>query len=337
MKGYHMKKTVFGTCPIGTIHACTLRNGNGMEAVILTLGGAVQKILVPTEDGSTDVCLGYDAAEEYWNGEEYYGALIGRVANRISGACFELNGIRYALPANEGSCTLHGGPASFEKKLWHAEQEAENTLALSYCSPDGENGFPGTLRVTVRYTLTEDNALRIDYTASADRDTPVNLTNHTYFNLNGGGSVLDHRLWIDAERFTVVNSEMIPTGERMPVDGTSMDFRTEKQIGRDIGDGTVKKAGLYDHNYCLNGSGLRRAAVLRGKNITMEVETTAPGLQLYCEPYRTVMPGKVPYEDYCFVCLEAQGYPDAVHHPSFPGIILPAGKVYRQTTVYRFR
>lgn len=331
-----MEKTVLGSCTFGTVEAYTLRNENGMEAVILTLGGAVQKLLVPTEQGKLDVCLGYDTAEEYGTGGEYYGALIGRVANRISGAAFELSGTRYVLPANEGRHLLHGGPDAFEKKLWIAEPEAENTLTLSYRSPDGENGFPGTLDITVRYTLTGDNALRIDYTASADRDTPVNLTNHTYFNLNGGRSVLDHKLWIDAERFTVVNSEMIPTGERMPVDGTSMDFRTEKPLGRDIADGAVKKAGLYDHNYCLNGSGLRRVAVLRGESLTMEVETTAPGLQLYCEPYLSEMPGKTPYKGYCFVCLEAQGYPDAVNRPEFPGVILPAGQTYRQTTVYRF-
>ena len=333
-----MEKTMFGTGSMGRVDAYTLKNAAGMAVTILTLGGVIQKLVVPTADGPVDVCLGYDTVPEYLAGTNYFGALIGRNGNRIAGASFELNGRTYTLAANNGRNNLHGGVEGFDRKNWSAEA-GEDFLRLTLVSPDGEEGFPGTLTATVTYTLGDDNSLRIDYEAAADRDTVVNMTNHTYFNLNGGGSVENHTLWVDADRYTVNDGEIIPTGEIAPLAGTCLDFRTPKGLLSDVEDPMLRGIGGYDHNFCLNGSGLRKVAELRTGTLAMEVETTCPGMQLYCASFTEPCPGKggAVYAGRCFACLETQAYPDAVHHPDFPSVVLRAGDTYRETTVYRFR
>ncbi len=324
-------KELFGTCAAGTVDAYTLKNSHGTYATILTLGGTIQKFV---KDG-IDICLGYDTLEEYLAGKTYFGALIGRVANRIGNARFTLNGKEYQLAANNGKNNLHGGKAGFDKKIWQAEAK-EHALVLSCFSPDGEEGFPGNLQVTVTYTLGEDDSLRIDYQATPDQDTLVNMTNHAYFNLNGGGSVLEHTLWLDSEGYTVPDSGNVPTGEIAALANTPMDFRASKALGADILDMPSK---CYDHNFCLRGSGLRKTAELKGAKLTMEMETTEPGVQIYCGNVRNPMKAKYgqEYLGYCSVCLEAQGYPDAINHPNFPSVVVKAGETYRQTTIYRLK
>lgn len=330
-----VKKESFGFCPKGEVFAYTLENANGMEVTILTLGGIVQKLLVPTKDGKTDACLGYADAEGYWNGREFFGALIGRVGNRIAGSEFELNGKTYRIASGGAKNVCHSGPDAMDRKLWDAEA-GENSVRLTCVSADGENGFPGTLRAAVTYTLTEDNALRIDYEAVSDADTLINMTNHSYFNLNGGGSMDDATLWVNADAYTAVDGELIPTGELAPVAGTGLDFRTPRTLAENANGAALPRPGVYDNNFCLNGEGLRKVAEVRGGLLTMEVETTTPGVQLYSAPMKTPKQGKQIYEGRCFLCLEAQDYPDAIHHPSFPTTVYRAGEPYRQTTVYRF-
>lgn len=324
-------KETFGICAAGAVDAYTLKNSNGTYATILTLGGIIQKFV---KDG-IDVCLGYDTLEEYLAGKAYFGALIGRVGNRIGNASFTLNGKGYSLAANNGKHNIHGGAVGFDKKVWNAEVK-ENALVLTCFSPDGEEGFPGNLQVEVTYTLGEDDSLQINYKATPDRDTLVNMTNHAYFNLNGGGSILEHTLWLDSEGYTAPDSDNIPTGEIASVAGSPMDFRVPKTLGADILDMPAK---CYDHNFCLNGSGLRKTAELKGQKLTMEMETTEPGVQIYCANLRSPMKAKygTEYLGYCFVCLEAQGYPDAIHHENFPSVVVKAGETYRQTTVYRLK
>jgi len=323
-------KHVFGVCDAGTVDAYTLTNTQGTSATILTLGGIIQKL----EVNGIDVCLGYDTLEEYVHGQGYFGALIGRVGNRISNAQFSLGGKTYNLCANNGKNNIHGGKVGFDKKVWSAQVCGES-LQLSCFSPDGEEGFPGNLQVEVTYTLGEDNSLRIDYKAVPDQDTIVNMTNHAYFNLNGGGSILEHTLWLDADAYTASDAANIPTGEIADVTGTPLDFRTPKALGAEISDMPAK---CYDHNFCLNGSGLRKTAVLKGAALTMEMETTEPGVQIYCDCCKVPKAGKngSTYEGYCFVCLEAQGYPDAINKPNFPSVVVAAGETYRQSTIYRF-
>ena len=324
-------KEIFGTCATGTVDAYTLKNSRGTYATILTLGGTIQKFV---KDG-IDICLGYDTLDEYVNGKGYFGALIGRVGNRIGNARFTLNGKEYTLCSNNGKHNIHGGAVGFDKKIWNADVQGA-ALVLSCFSPDGEEGFPGNLQVEVTYTLGEDDSLRIDYKAIPDQDTLVNMTNHAYFNLNGGGSILEHTLWLDSEGYTAPDSDNIPTGEIAPLAGTPMDFRAPKALGTEILDMPAK---CYDHNFCLNGSGLRKTAELKGEKLTMEMETTEPGVQIYCANVGSPKAGKngAQYQGYCFVCLEAQGYPDAINHENFPSVVVKAGETYRQTTIYRLK
>lgn len=326
-------KEVFGTCQQGTVDACTLQNSRGMSVRILTLGGILQKILVPTAQGTVDVCLGYDTLEEYLAGKAYFGAIIGRYANRIAGAGFVTPDGYCTVTPNYGNHQLHGGPDSFDRKLWKAQPE-ENSLRLCYVSPDGENGFPGKLEVSVTYTLGDDNSLRIDYRAVPDAWTVVNMTNHAYFNLHGTGSVLEDTLWVDADRYTAIMPDGIPTGELPQVSGTCLDFRKPRAIG----DDKDLAPGFFDHNLCLNGEGLRLAARLESKHLTMEMLTTEPGVQVYCSNVKKPIKGKggSTYEGWCYLCLEAQNYPDAVHHPHFPSPLVAPGECYSQTTIYKF-
>ncbi len=323
-----IEKKLFGTCDKGDVYAYTLSNETGVCATILTLGGILQKL----EYRGIDVTLGYDTLEEYLKNSGHFGALIGRVANRIAGAQLSVGGTSYPLSANRGIHQIHGGFEGFGKKLWEAAGEDEK-LILTLFSPHLDEGFPGNLQVTVTYCLS-GSGLCIDYRAVSDRDTAVNMTNHAYFNLNGGGSVLEHTLRLHADAYTPTDKEGIPTGDIIPVTGTALDFTTEKALGADIAN---TAAGSYDNNYCLNGQGLRKVALLKGETLSMEVETTTEGMQLYCSSFKNPRQGKDGsiYHGPCFVCLEAQGYPDAVHHPNFPSVLLPAGREYRQTTIYR--
>ena len=315
-------KEFWGLCEWGAVDAYTLDNGKGLKLKVLTLGGALHKI----EAFGVDVALGYDTLEEYLKNSGYFGALVGRVANRIAGAEMTVDGVSYPLTKNRGEHMIHGGTLGFDKRIWAASVEGE-ALVLRLRSEDGEEGFPGAVEVTVTYSLDEDNGLHIDYKAVPDKKTAINMTNHAYFNLNGGGSVLDHKAWVDADRYTETNNLGIPSGNLPSVEGTFLDFRKEKNLVCGI-----------DHNFCLNGNGLRKVATIKGKKIAMDVETTTPGMQFYCAELKVPRTGKggVQYTGNCFFCMECQDYPDAVHHENFPSIIINAGQEYQQTTIYRF-
>ena len=322
------------------VTAYTLQNKNGMAVTVLDYGATVQALLVPDgRGGLTDAALGYDTLEEYERNGDYLGATIGRVGNRIGGARFSLNGTEYLLAKNDGDNHLHGGRVGFDKRLWQARTLGDQALALSYLSPDGEEGYPGQLQVTVTFSLTEDNALQIDYDAVSDKDTPVNLTNHTYFNLNGGGSAMDHELQIFAQRFCENDAGCLPTGRLLDVEGTAFDFRRPKTLGRDIAreDEQLRRGKGYDHNYVLAGT---TAAVLysAASGVEMTVTTDLPGMQLYAAGALTERPGKGgrPIVNRGAVCLETQLHPNGMNCWGFPSPILRAGQRLHTQTAYRF-
>ncbi len=330
----------FGYTAAGeAVTAYTLTNKNRMAVTVLDYGATVQALLVPDDrSGLTDVALGYDTIGEYERNDGYLGATIGRVGNRIGGARFSLNGVEHALAKNDGANHLHGGVKGFDKVMWHIEAK-DNALVCSYLSPDGEENYPGNLTVTVTFTLTDDNALAIAYDAVSDKDTPVNLTNHTYFNLNGGGSVLGHELQIFAERFCENDGGCLPTGKLLDVAGTPFDFRRAKTIGRDIeaDDEQLRRGGGYDHNYVLAG---RKAAVLfsAGSGIEMTVETDLPGMQFYASGGLTDRTGKggAPIVYRGAACLETQLFPNGMNCWGFPSPVLRAGQKMHTETVFRF-
>lgn len=343
-----MKKTIFGVMPDGTtVHQYTLAD-HGMECDIITYGGALRSLRIPGGSGRpVDVLLGFDTLEDYRAQDKYMGALVGRYANRIGGASFDLGGVHYPLAANDGENHLHGGAVGFDKQVWKTEEAAENRLTLSLASPDGQEGYPGALTVRVTYRLEEDS-LSIDYRAVSDRDTLCNLTSHGYFNLSGhdSGDILGHEMQLFADHYTPVDPHSIPTGELAPVDGTPMDFRRPVLIGARIDDGNpqLKYAGGYDHNWAIRGEpGTLRAAAGAASpatGIAMEVFTTQPGLQLYTGNFLDGCPtgkGGAVYGRRQGFCLEAQAYPDSPHQPGFPPAVLKAGEEYRQRTVYRFK
>ncbi|MBE7175534.1 MAG: galactose mutarotase [Mucilaginibacter polytrichastri] len=326
-----------------------LKNKNGVTAAITNFGGKVEALNVPDKAGKmTDVVLGFNNIHDVVNSKEaYFGALIGRYGNRINKGKFTLEGKPYQITLNNNGNMLHGGTHGFNSKVWDAKQIDEHTLQLNYVSKDGEEGFPGTLNVKVVYTLTDDNELKIDYEATTDKTTVLNLTNHAYFNLNGEGSgpVLDHQLTLNADKFTPVDKTLIPTGKLEPVAGTPFDFRQAKAIGKDIdADNEQLKNGLgYDHNFVLirKGNGLEPAATVTGdkSGITMEVLTQEPGVQFYTGNFLkgedTGKSGK-PYEYRNAFCLETQHFPDSPNQPNFPTTTLKPGQTYKTTTVYKF-
>lgn len=333
--------TDFGTLNGAPVKAVTLRSEN-LCATVLSYGATLQRLLVKDAQGAwTDVCLGYDDLDGYRNGTGYLGATVGRCANRIGGACFTLGGKTYPLTVNNGENHLHGGASGLDKQLWEPETD-ETGVTFRTRLRDGADGYPANLDVAVRCSIEDGCALRIDYTARADGDTLCNLTNHTYFNLNGAGSgdVLGHTLQICADAFTPTDGALIPTGEVRNVSGTCMDFRATKPIGRDIGDALLAGSGGYDQNFCLNGTSLRQVAAVCGEKsgIRMTVETTMEGMQLYTANGlgRGVYKDGKTYDRYGALCLETQRYPDAIHHESFPTPVLRAGESYRETTIYRF-
>lgn len=329
-----------------------LKNQQGMTAAITNYGGRVVSLLVPDKTGKlVDVSIGYDNLDTYVNGpESYFGSLIGRYGNRIGGGSFSLDGEAYSLPTNNGPNTLHGGEKGFQSVVWEVDQASAQRLELSYLSEDMEEGFPGNLSVKVVYTLTDDNALLISYEAETDKKTVVNLTNHTYFNLNGEGSgtILDHELQFKADAYTPVDETLIPTGEVASVSGTPFDFQEPTRIGERIdADHPQIKNGLgYDHNIVLtdadaSGDSLRWAAGVLGdqSGIYMEVLTEEPGVQFYSgnflEGANTLKSGAK--DDYrTAFCLETQHFPDSPNQPDFPSTVLNPGETYQTRTMYRF-
>jgi aldose 1-epimerase len=345
-----IKKQAFGTTANQEpVELYTLTNANGMETRIMTYGGTVVSLKVPDRNGKLgDVVLGYESLDGYLKNNPYFGSIIGRYGNRIGKAKFSLNGKPYTLPKNNGENTLHGGAKGFHTVVWKAmEVKARDgvALSLSYLSKDGEEGFPGNLSVTVVYTLTNKNELRIDYSATTDKTTVVNLTNHSYFNLAGKGSILGHELMINADRFTPVDAGLIPTGELRSVKGTPMDFTTPTAIGARIDqqDEQLILGRGYDHNWVLNSVGGNLALAARVYEPTtgrvMEVYTTEPGLQFYSGNFLdgsiTGKAGQVYNKQYGF-CLETQHFPDSPNKPQFPSTVLKQGAKYRSTTIYTF-
>jgi aldose 1-epimerase len=325
----------------------TLADGQGMVARIGIAGARLLSLRVPGPDAApVEVVLGFATPAEYLADDGYLGATIGRFANRIANGRFTLDGQDYQVPVNNPPNALHGGPRGFDRALWQAPPEAGGrALTLTHLSPDGDQGFPGALRVSVRYALAGDGALSIGYEASTSRPTVLNLTNHSYFNLAGSGDILDHTLTIAAKHFTPVDQALIPTGELRPVAGTPFDFLAPRRIGARIGeaDAQLRIAGGYDHNFVLDGAvdamGLRLAARLAVPGLTMEVLTTEPGLQFYSGNFldgsRRGRDGK-PLGHRAGLCLETQHFPDSPNHPAFPSTVLRPGEVFRSRTLYRF-
>ncbi len=338
----------FGTLPNGArADLFVLRNGNGIEAKITNYGATVVSLLAPDRQGQlADVVLGFDDLEGYSLNRKFFGATVGRYANRIAGGRFILGSSNYSLATNNGANHLHGGLLGFDRSMWIAQDtRRRDAVVLRYRSADGEEGYPGNLDVEVSFTLTRDDALKIDYSAVTDRPTPVNLTNHSFFNLGDNADILDHELMLFAERFTPVDASLIPTGELRAVEGTPFDFRTPARIGAriDADDTQLKRAGGYDHNFILAGK-LGRLEVAaevyhRKSGRALRVLTTEPGLQFYSGNFLdgsiTGKNGKIYTRRFGF-CLEAQHFPDSPNQPHFPSTILMPGAKYRQTTVYQF-
>ncbi|MGF1925876.1 MAG: aldose epimerase family protein [Bacteroidia bacterium] len=325
-----------------------LTNKNGASVTITNYGGRVVSINVPDKDNKmVDVSLGYDSVSSYRKeGEPFFGALIGRYGNRIGKGKFDLDGNVYQLQLNDGGNTLHGGKDGFFSKVWDAKQDGQK-LELNYMSKDGEAGYPGNLNVKVIYTLTDDNSLQIDYSATTDKTTIVNLTNHTYFNLSGEGSptILDHELTIAADTYTPVDSTLIPTGKLTSVKGTPFDFTVAKVIGEEIENVNeqLKFGKGYDHNFALNkNDGKTPVATVKSpvSGIIMEVYTTEPGLQFYSGNFMTGVDkdgkGGKSYPHRSAFCLETQHFPDAPNHSNFASTVLKPGQTYTTTTTYKF-
>ena len=354
-----LEEREFGKMPNGTaVKLFTLRNGSGMSAKIMTYGAILTELRVPDRHGvATNVVLGADTLEQYLKGFRAPAAIIGRVANRIAGARFTLDGVEYKLAANNGPNHIHG---VFDKRVWQAKAlppgEGRAAIQLTYLSQDGEDGYPGNVTVKLTYTLNDGNELRLDYEAATDRATPINLTSHAYFNLAGGGDVLDHELWLAAARYTPTDDALIPSGQIATVKGTPLDFTTPTRIGARIAQ-LYPKPGGYDHNFVLDREGGQRAPVPLPQNVgerrpsetpvapgngkplvlaarvrepvsgrVMEVRTTEPAVQLYTGNHLK----------HAALCLETQHYPDSVHHPGFPSTILRPGETFSSTTTFAF-
>jgi aldose 1-epimerase len=336
----------FGVTAAGEpVDLFTLANDHGMGVKIINFGGVITAIKVPDRFGKVDdVVLGHDTLEGYENRSRYFGALVGRYANRIANGRFVLNGVNYSLATNNGANHLHGGLKGFDKVVWQAT-ELSDGVQLTYLSRDGEEGYPGTLQATVNYSLTTANELRIEYLATTDADTIINLTNHSYFNLAGGGTILGHEVTINAEAFTPVDKGLIPTGEIRAVKDTPMDFTSATPIGARIGDDyeQLGLAGGYDHNFVLR-VGMERfrvAATLHEPKSgrVMQVSTTQPGMQFYSGNFLNgsiVGKGGTPYEKHCACCFETQHFPDSPNQPSFPTTVLKPGEQFQQTTAFKF-
>ncbi|MEX0686273.1 MAG: aldose epimerase family protein [Balneolales bacterium] len=338
-----VEKEYFGS--MGTnnqVDIYTLRNSNQIEVKITNYGGIITSITTPDKQGEVaNVVLGFDDIEKYLDGHPYFGAIIGRYGNRIAKGEFSLNGEDYSLATNNGNHHLHGGDKGFDKVLWDAQVTSNTSLELTYRSEDGEEGYPGDLDVKVIYTLNDDNELIIEYEATTNKATPVNLTNHSYFNLTGDGSrdILDHILYIDADHYTPVNKESIPIGEIAEVKNTPFDFSSPNKIGS-----RIKQVGVgYDHNYVLNGQldSLRLVSTVHEPESgrSLEVYTTEPGMQFYTGNF---LDGSLTdgqdniLNKHSGFCLETQHFPNSPNEPAFPSTILESGETYQSTTVFKF-
>jgi aldose 1-epimerase len=348
-----LPKASFGKTSSGNeVFLYTLKNSSGMEVKITNYGGTVQSLRVKDRNGKFgDVVLGFSKLDEYTSklNTAYFGALIGRYANRLAKGTFSLDGHTYHVTANEGQNMLHGGAVGFNKRIWDAKDISTQegpALELHYLSKDGEEGVPGNLDVTVRYSLDDRNGLQIDYLAKTDKPTVLNLSNHSYFNLVGAGSatILNHKVFIDADRFTPVNSTLIPKGKLQNVAGTPLDFRKATDIGARIGSHfeQLKLGKGYDHNFVLNHPGNLDAVAARieepKSGRVLEVFTTQPGLQFYTGNF---LQGNIHgiggvYRHRSALCLETQHFPDSPNHPNFPSTVLRPGEEFHQTTIYRF-
>lgn len=323
----------------------TLTNNGGMQVSIINYGGTITRIVTPDREGTIgDVVTGFETLDGFLQkGNPYFGALIGRFGNRIANAKFSLDGKEYTLAGNDNGNSLHGGNKGYDKVYWSIEKQAgDSSLKLTYLSKDGEEGYPGNLNITVLYTLTADNALKIYYTATTDKTTPVNLTSHAYFNLSAGkdSTILGHELTLNAKAYTPVNDKLIPIGEIKSITSTAMDFSVAKKIGKDID--SVK--GGFDHNWVLdkNGNELSLAATLydAASGRQMEVWTTEPGIQFYSGNFLdgtlTQTKNNTKYGKHAALCLETQHYPDSPNQSTFPSTLLKPGETYQQTCVYKF-
>lgn len=346
-----VKKEAFGTMPDGKgVDLYTLTNAHGVEVQVMTYGGTVVAVKTPDKAGHfADITLGFDTLEGYLGKNPYFGALVGRYANRIGNARFALDGKEYTLAKNNGPNALHGGLKGFDKVVWqaHSEQTGDEVgVVLKHTSPDGDQGYPGTVQVTVTYTLNNKNECKIDYRATTDKDTPINLTNHTYFNLRGegSGSILDEVMMLNADSFTPIDSTLIPTGKIESVKGTPLDFTTPTAIGARIHDKFQQLiyAGGYDHNFVINrhGPGLVLAARAYDPKSgrVLEVDTTQPGVQFYTGNFLDGVHGRHGhvYNARDAFCLETQHYPDSPNKPNFPSAILKPGQTFHEVTVWRF-
>jgi aldose 1-epimerase len=343
-----LEHKIFGKTPDGAeVKIYTLSNSKGMTAKVTDYGGILTELWVPDRNGRPgNVVLGFDNLDRYAKGHPFFGATTGRVANRIAKGKFTLDGKEYTLAVNNGPNHLHGGVKGFDKRVWKSRPlrglSREVAVEFTYASQDGEEGYPGALTTTVVYTLTDDNELRIDYTATTDKATIVNLTNHSYFNLGDSGSILDHVLMINADRYTAADDTLIPTGELAPVKGPGLDFTQPRRIGERIAD-YMSFAKGYDHNFVLNSGGNSLAMAARVQEPksgrVMEVWTTEPGVQLYCGNHLdgslTGVGGAV-YKQHTGFCLETQHFPDSINKPSFPSVILRPGETFKSTTAHRF-
>lgn len=323
----------------------TIQNDKGMEIKVSDYGATLVQVRVPDKEGRLlDVVLGYDDVQGYEAGNAFFGATIGRVANRIGDGEFRLGGRTYELTRNDGQNTLHGGRDFYNKRIWKTGETQEDHVEFLMDSPSGDQGFPGNVKISVTYTLTKDNEVKIHYRAVPDADTLMNLTNHSYFNLSGhaSGTVLDQEVMLYADAYARADSQSIPTGEIVPVSGTPMDFRQLKPVGAEIEEAyeALEFGKGYDHNWVLNGNGYRKAAFMRSKEsgIAMEVYTDLPGMQFYTANFVDHEKGKAGavYNMRQAACFETQYFPDAVHKDHFEGPEVKAGEVYETTTAYRF-
>lgn len=342
-----VQRSSFGKLSDGRrVELYTLTNANGLKAKIMTYGATLTELHVPDRNGRMgDVTLGFDNLAQYEKGHPYFGSSVGRVANRIAKGRFTLDGKEYTLATNNGPNHLHGGLKGFDKAVWKAQtvNSADGpAVRFSYTSPDGEEGYPGTVKVSVVYTLTNQNALRIEFSATTDRATPLNLTNHAYFNLAGKGSVLEHELMLAARFYTPVDETLIPTGEIRSVTGTPLDFTLPRAIGERIEQTGGDPTG-YDHNFVLNSGGRSYALGARVYEPTsgrvMEMYTDQPGVQLYTGNFldgSLTGKGGIVYQKHAGFCLETQIFPDAINQPHFPSPVLRPGQTYRHKTEYVF-
>ena len=343
----------FGKLADGTaVESCTLKNESGMTAELLTYGCRIAKLFAPDRNGTLEnVVLGHDTLREYATGNDVLGALVGRYANRIGGAEFVIDGKTYRVTKNEGENSLHSAPGGYQDKVWRIKSSRDDrespSVTFAYHSPEGECGFPGNVDLEVTYTLSADNALKIDYDAKTDAETPLNLTNHSYFNITGNPSkeILSLEMQLNADAVTEADDGLIPTGKLLPVDGTPFDFRSPKTIGRDIGakDRLLQRCGGYDHNFVLGTStaGVQKAGEIYDATSgrRMLVFTDLPGIQIYtANSFGPGMKGNggVALKSHCAICMETQFFPDSVNRAEFPYENLKPGKPFHSTTIYQF-